>query len=61
MSILQVALTGSKWADAQVNTIRMRLLKVGARVVETCRKVWLHLPTAFPNRDIWKLLQEQLC
>lgn len=61
MSILQVALTGSKWADAQVNTIRMRLLKVGARVVETCRKVWLHLPTAFPNRDIWKLLHEQLC
>ena len=60
MSVIQAALEGTRWAAAQVNTLRVRILKVGARVVETCRKVWLHLPTAFPDRDIWKLLHERL-
>lgn len=60
MSVLQASLEGTRWAAAQVNTLRVRILKVGARVVETCRKVWLHLPTAFPDQDIWKLLHERL-
>jgi hypothetical protein len=60
MSALQAALLGTRWAAAQVNTLRVRILKVGARVAETCRKVWLHLPTAFPDQDIWKLLHERL-
>jgi hypothetical protein len=60
MSVLQASLEGTRWASAQVNTLRVRILKVGARVAETCRKVWLHLPTAFPDQDIWKLLHERL-
>jgi len=60
MSVLQASLKGTRWAAAQVNTLRVRILKVGARVAETCRKVWLHLPTAFPDQDIWKLLHERL-
>jgi len=60
MSMLQTSLAGTKWAAAQVNTLRTRILKVGARVVESCRKIWFHLPTAFPDRDIWLILQQQL-
>lgn len=60
MSVMQASLEGTRWAAAQVNTLRVRILKVGARVAETCRKVWLHLPTAFPDQDIWKLLHERL-
>lgn len=60
MSALQASLEGTKWAAAQVNTIRTRLLKVGARVVESCRKIWFHLPTAFPDREIWSILHQRL-
>lgn len=60
MSMLKESLEGTRWASAQVSTIRTRLLKVGARVVETCRKVWLHLPTAFPDREVWAVMRERL-
>jgi hypothetical protein len=33
---------------AQVWTLRERLLKLGARVVSTLRRVVLHLPESFP-------------
>ena len=60
MSALQASLEGTKWAAAQVDTLRTRLLKVGARVVESCRKIWFHLPTAFPEQDIWSILHQRL-
>lgn len=38
---------------AQVQTIRERLLKIGARVVESVRRVVLHLPAAYPWKASW--------
>lgn len=35
-------------ARAQVSTLRKRLLKLGARVVRSVRRVLIHLPTSFP-------------
>jgi hypothetical protein len=61
LSVVQTALQGTAWAAAQVGTLRTRLLKLGARVVESCRKVWLQLPTACPVQDIWRLLHQRLC
>ena len=60
MNVVQEALSGTKWASAQIETIRVRLLKVGARVVESCRRVWLHLPTAFPDQQTWSRLRDAL-
>jgi hypothetical protein len=45
---LNAALTSL--AKAQVWTLRERLLKLGARVVSTVRRVVVHLPESFP----WK-------
>jgi len=53
MGTLSKALEGTEWAKAQIGTIRLRLLKIGARVVETCRKIWLHMPTCFPEKEAW--------
>lgn len=53
MGVLQEALAGTKWAQAQVGTLRLRLLKVGARVVQSCRRIWFHLPSSFPEQQIW--------
>jgi hypothetical protein len=40
----------SSWRAAQFDTLRLRLLKVAARVVELKTKVAVHLPTACPVR-----------
>lgn len=60
MGVLQTALSATSWAKAQVGTLRLRLLKVGARVVESSRKVWFHLPTSFPDQKIWEHLHRRL-
>ena len=41
-------------ARAQVQTLRERLLKVGAHVVVSVRRVVLHLPASYPFLDAWK-------
>jgi hypothetical protein len=60
MSMLQQALAGTEYARTQISTLRLRLLKVAARVVVTCRRIWFHLPTAFPLQAIWHTLLGRL-
>jgi hypothetical protein len=45
---------GTQWARAQAGTIRTKLLKVAARVVERCRVVRMHLPTSYPWQALWR-------
>lgn len=40
-------------ARAQVTTLRERLLKLGARVVGSVRRIVLHLPASAPFREAW--------
>jgi hypothetical protein len=44
----RLGLKGTEWAHAQVGTIRLRLLKIGAQVRITVRKVWVSLASGFP-------------
>jgi len=60
MSVIQMAAHGSQYASAQVPTIRQRLLKVAARVEQTCRRVWLHLPTSYPDKSVWIHINHKL-
>lgn len=60
MGVLQEVLTGTKWAKAQVGTLRLRLLKVGARVVQSCRRIWFHLPSSFPEQESWEHMHRAL-
>jgi len=60
MGVLQESLAGTRFAKAQIGTLRTRLLKVGARVVETARKIWFHLPSSFPAHDLWRRMYAAL-
>jgi hypothetical protein len=53
-------LAGTELASAQVGTLRLRLLKVGVRVVQTARRVWLHLASSYPWAELWNLLARRL-
>jgi hypothetical protein len=41
-------------AKTQVGTIRQKLLKVGARVTTSTRRIWFHLSASWPSRDLFR-------
>jgi hypothetical protein len=45
-------LKGTEFASAQFDTIRLKLIKIGARVREMKTKIKLHLPSSFPYRSV---------
>jgi hypothetical protein len=47
---------GTACADAQVTTLRERLLKLAVWVERSARRIVLHLPTTFPWRPTWRHL-----
>jgi hypothetical protein len=49
----RTALAGTELARAQVGTIRLKLLKVAARVVVSARRVVLHLCSSYPYRALF--------
>ncbi len=53
---LRLAARGTAWARAQVNTLRLELLKIGVQVIASVRRLVLRLPAAFPYRDGWHAL-----
>ena len=47
----RLTLTGTGMARAQCRTIRLRFLKVGARIKCAARRVWTDLSECWPWRD----------
>ena len=56
MQAMRKLLAGTDLARAQVSTLRLRLLKVGARIRESVRRVWVQLPSAYPWFALWHQL-----
>lgn len=52
---LRLRLRRTELARAQVTTLRDRLLKIGARVVVSVRRLVLHLPAAYPWKELWRV------
>ena len=53
-------LKGTEFAKAQCSTIRLKLLKIGAQIHVTVRKVWVLLAESYPYRRIFKQVYENL-
>ncbi len=45
-------LKGTAWTKPQVNTIQNRFLKIGARVIESARRIRFHFPTSYPLKNV---------
>jgi Transposase DDE domain group 1 len=58
--LLRHHLQGTELAKAQVNTLRLKLLKIGARIRETSRRIWLHLASGYPYRNLLALVLQNL-
>ena len=49
---LRENLRGTELANAQVGTLRLKLLKIGARIRETSRRVWTHMASGYPYQTL---------
>lgn len=59
-ALREFGLPDTELASAQCDTIRLKLLKIGAVIRVTVRKVWVQLSSAYPLRTIFERALENL-
>ncbi|HVB59431.1 MAG TPA: IS1380 family transposase [Candidatus Acidoferrales bacterium] len=52
-ALRRLGLAGTAWAQAQGQTIRLRLLKIAAQVRITARRIWIRYSSAYPWQNIF--------
>ena len=52
-TLRRTALIGTELEKAQCGTIRLKLLKTGAQIRVTVRKVWVSLAGAYPHAELF--------
>ncbi len=57
----RLGLQGTELAKAQCSTIRLKLLKIGALIRITIRKVWISLAGGYPHVALFQQIHEKLC
>jgi hypothetical protein len=60
LGAVRAGLAGTDLARAQVGTLQRRLLKLGVRVKETARRVWLQFASSHPLQGLWPELLARL-
>jgi hypothetical protein len=52
-TLRRTALAGTELAKAQCGTIRLKLLKIGAQIRVTVRKIWISLAEGYPHAALF--------
>jgi len=60
-ALRRIGLRFTQFANATCGTIRLRLLKVGALVTTSARRIKIAMASAYPWRDEWELAHAFLC
>jgi hypothetical protein len=50
----RLGLQATELAQAQVSTIRLKLLKIGAQIRVSVRKVWVSMASSYPGQDLYQ-------
>ena len=59
-ALRRLGLEGSDWAKAQCTTLRLKLLKIGALIRITVRKVWVSMATGYPYAERFQQVYARL-
>ena len=59
-ALRRLGLRGTSMAQAHCETIRLKLLKIGARVKVTVRKIWVSLASGYPYAEIFEAVYKNL-
>ena len=54
-------LQGTPWQKLEVETLRRRLFKIGARVQQSSRRIWIHFASSYPEQELFSVLMQRLC
>ena len=60
LTALKRYLKGTVLEKAQIATIRCQLIKIGAQVVQSCRRLWVHLAGGYPLKTLFIRLCHRL-
>jgi DDE family transposase len=52
-ALRRLGLAGTEWAEAQTDTIRLKLLKIAAHVRITARRIWVRYSCAYPWQNVF--------
>jgi len=59
-ALRRLGLAGTELAEAQCQTIRLKLLKIGALVRVTARKVWVKMSSGYPYAEVFRRVHAEL-
>ncbi len=59
-ALRRLGLKGTEWAQAQCATLRLKLLKIGALIRITVRRVWVSLAGGYPYAELLERVYAQL-
>ena len=59
-ALRRLGLKDTELANAQCDTIRLKLLKIGARIRITARKIWISLSSSYPFVDLFRRVYANL-
>ena len=59
-ALRRLGLQGTELAKAQCTTLRLKLLKIGALMRITVRKVWVSLASGYPYQELFRQVYAQL-
>jgi len=59
-ALRRLGLQGTEFAQAQATTIRLKVLKIGALIRVTVRKIWIALAGGYPYAERWARIWRQL-
>jgi hypothetical protein len=59
-ALRRLGLKGTKLAKAQCGTIRLKLLKIGAQICVTVRKIWVSFSESYPYQQLFRQVYENL-
>lgn len=56
----RIALAGTELAQATCGSLRLKLLKIGAQVVRSVRRIKIAMASSYPFQDLWRLAWARL-
>jgi hypothetical protein len=59
-ALRRLGLQGTEWAKAQCTTLRLKLLKIGALIRITVRKVWVSMAGGYPHAERFRQVYARL-
>ena len=59
-ALRRLGLRGTSLARARCDTIRLKLLKIGAQIRISVRRIWILLASSYPEQDLFRTIYGQL-